>query len=132
MATRGGRAARLVAKIRTPKQRAGDAAEAAAARHLQAHGCTLVARNARFAEGELDLIMRQAGVLVFVEVRMRSSSAFGGAAGSVDRFKQKRLMRAAQHWLLQHHGQRWPPCRFDVVSVNGDGTIDWIRDAFAA
>ena len=59
-------------------------------------------------------------------------SAFGGAAASVDRFKQKRLQRAAQHWLLQHHGERWPPCRFDVVTVQGDGTIEWIRDAFAA
>mgnify|MGYP003429311042 FL=1 len=41
-------------------------------------------------------------------------------------------MRAAQHWLLQHYGERWPACRFDVVSVDGDGTIEWIRDAFAA
>ncbi len=132
MATFGGRARRAAPAARTPKQRAGDAAESAAARHLIAHGCVLVARNARYPEGELDLIMRERDVLVFVEVRMRSSRAYGGPAGSVDRFKQKRLLRAAQHWLLQHCGERWPACRFDVVSVDGDGTIEWIRDAFAA
>ena len=117
--------------MRTPKQRAGDAAEEAVARHLAAHGCTLIARNARYPEGELDLIARERDMLVFVEVRMRRSAAFGGAAASVDRFKQKRLARAAQHWLLEHYGERWPACRFDVVSVTGDGTIEWIRDAFA-
>jgi putative endonuclease len=132
MTTAGGRARRIVPGVRTPKQRAGDAAESAAARHLQAHGCALVARNARYPEGELDLIVRERDVLVFVEVRMRSSRAYGGPAGSVDRYKQKRLLRAAQHWLLQHYGERWPSCRFDVVSVDGDGTIEWIRDAFAA
>ncbi len=132
MATYGGRARRVAPGVRTPKQRAGDAAESAAARHLLVQGCDLVARNARYPEGELDLIVRERDVLVFVEVRMRSSRAYGGAAGSVDRYKQKRLLRAAQHWLLQHCGERWPACRFDVVSVDGDGTIEWIRDAFAA
>ena len=132
MAMAGGRARRVAPGVRTPKQRAGDAAESAAARYLLVQGCELVARNARYPEGELDLIVRERDVLVFVEVRMRSSRAYGGAAGSVDRYKQKRLLRAAQHWLLQHCGERWPACRFDVVSVDGDGTIEWIRDAFAA
>ena len=131
MATRGSRIKRGPS-VRTPKQRAGDAAETAAACHLVASGCTLIARNARYPEGELDLIVRERDMLVFVEVRMRSSATFGGAVSSVDRFKQKRLLRAAQHWLLQHYGERWPACRFDVVSVAGDGTIEWIRDAFAA
>ena len=124
--------ARRPTGVRTPKQRAGDAAEDAAARHLAAHGCTLIERNVRYPEGELDLIARERELIVFVEVRMRRSSAFGGAAASVDRHKQKRLMRAAQHWLLGRYGERWPACRFDVVTVAGDGTIEWIRDAFAA
>ena len=124
--------ARRPTGVRTPKQRAGDAAEDAAARHLAAHGCTLIDRNVRYPEGELDLISRERELIVFVEVHMRRSSAFGGAAASVDRHKQKRLMRAAQHWLLARHGERWPACRFDVVTIAGDGTIDWIRDAFAA
>ena len=115
---------------RTPKQRAGDAAEDAAARHLMAAGCRIVARNARYRDGEVDLIAREREMLVFVEVRMRAGSRFGGAAVSVDSLKQKRIARAAQHWLFGEYGERWPACRFDVVTVDGSGTIEWIRDAF--
>ena len=115
---------------RTPKQRAGDAAEDAAAEHLTAAGCRIVARNARYRDGEVDLVARERDLLVFVEVRMRVSARFGGAAVSVDSVKQKRIARAAQHWLLREYGERWPACRFDVVTVDGGGTIEWIRDAF--
>ena len=118
------------AATRTPKQRAGDAAEDAAANHLMAAGCRIVARNARYRDGEVDLVARERDVLVFVEVRMRGSSRFGGAAVSVNSLKQKRIARAAQHWLIGQYGERWPACRFDVVTVDGNGTIDWIRDAF--
>ena len=116
--------------VRTPKQRAGDAAEDAAAKHLAAAGCRIVARNARYRDGEVDLVARERDVLVFVEVRMRGSLRFGGAAVSVNSLKQKRIARAAQHWLLGEYGERWPTCRFDVVTVDGSGTIEWIRDAF--
>ena len=115
---------------RTPKQRAGDAAEDAAAQHLKAAGCRIVARNARYRDGEVDLIASEREVLLFVEVRMRAGSQFGGAAVSVDLLKQKRIARAAQHWLFGEYGERWPACRFDVVTVDGSGTIEWIRDAF--
>ena len=116
--------------VRTPKQRAGDAAEDAAAKHLAAAGCRIVARNARYRDGEVDLVARERDVLVFDEVRMRVSWRFGGAAVSVNTLKQKRIARAAQHWLLGEYGERWPACRFDVVTVDGSGTIEWIRDAF--
>jgi putative endonuclease len=116
--------------VRTPKQRAGDAAEDAAAKYLAAAGCRIVARNARYRDGEVDLIARERDVLVFVEVRMRVSLRFGGAAVSVNTLKQKRIARAAQHWLLAEYGERWPACRFDVVTVDGSGTIEWIRNAF--
>ncbi len=116
---------------RTPNQHAGDAAEQAAAQHLAAAGCSIVARNARYRDGEVDLIARERDVLVFVEVRMRTGSRFGGAAVSVDTLKQRRVARAAQHWLLRNYGERWPACRFDVVAVDANGTIEWIRDAFA-
>jgi len=117
--------------VRTPRQRAGAAAEQAAERHLIAAGCQVLARNARYREGELDLVMRERDLVVFVEVRLRAGERFGGALASVDLFKQKRLARAAQRWLKEHYGERWPACRFDVVAVDGSGTIDWIRDAFA-
>ncbi len=112
------------------KQRVGDAAEDAAARHLADAGCPILARNARYRGGEVDLVVREREVLVFVEVRMRGSSRFGGAALSVNSSKQQRIMRAAQQWLFAHYGERWPACRFDVVTVDGSGTIEWIRDAF--
>ena len=83
--------------VRTPKQRAGDAAEDAAAKHLAAAGCRIVARNARYRDGEVDLVARERDVLVFVEVRMRVSLRFGGAAVSVNTLKQKRIARAALH-----------------------------------
>ncbi len=99
--------------------------------HLQAAGLHLLARNVACRAGELDLVMREGTVLVFVEVRARRSRQFGGAAASVDLNKQRRLVRAAQHYL-QH---RWqgpiPACRFDVVAVDGED-IDWMRDAFIA
>ncbi len=123
---------------RTPKQRAGDAAEDAACAHLQAQGCTIVARNARYKEGELDIVARQGALLLFVEVRQRASSRFGGAGASVDQFKRRRLLRAAQHFLLEHYGDGsagrrtggWPACRFDVVTADANGVTEWIQDAF--
>ncbi len=123
---------------RTPRQRAGDAAEDAACAHLQAQGCTIVARNARYKEGELDIVARQGALLLFVEVRQRASNRFGGAGASVDQFKRRRLLRAAQHFLLEHYGDGsggrraggWPACRFDVVTADANGVTEWIQDAF--
>jgi len=119
----------------------GDAAEDAALAHLQAAGLRLVARNFRTpgrGGGEIDLIMRERdGTLVFVEVRRRRSATHGGAAASVGGIKQRRIVFAARHYLLRL-GQE-PPCRFDVVLVQGDANahqalpaLDWIRAAFDA
>ncbi len=67
--------------------------------------------------------------LVFVEVRSRRDTSFGGAAASVDATKQRRIVRAAQHYLRQLSAL--PPCRFDVVAIDGD-RIEWIPAAFDA
>ena len=117
-------------------QQIGSEAEDRACRHLQAQGLTLVQRNYRVAGGprrrggEIDLIMRtHQGTLVFVEVRARAQARHGGAGASVTPLKQRRLVWAARHYLL-----RWaspPPCRFDVVAVDGP-RIDWLRAAFDA
>lgn len=122
------------AEVRTPRQRAGDAAEAAACVRLEAAGCRILGRNIRYREGEIDIVADDGGTLVFVEVRMRRGDGFGGAGGSIDVFKRRRLVRAAQHFLLQRYGAgpRLPPCRFDVFAADGDGIREWIRDAFAA
>jgi putative endonuclease len=79
--------------------------------------------------------MRQGEVLVFVEVRHRTSARFGDGAESVDRHKRARLLATAAHFLQSHRGAAGSPCRFDVVSVGGGaGAADvrWIPDAFAA
>lgn len=119
--------------VRTPRQRAGAAAEEAACAHLLAHGCRIVARNVRFREGELDIVACDGVTLVFVEVRMRRDARFGGGAASVDAFKQRRLARAARHYLLVTYGPsgRVPACRFDVIEADPAGVRAWLRDAFA-
>jgi putative endonuclease len=127
-------AAPRTTRVRTPKQRAGDAAEEAACRYLAASGCRIVARNVRYRTGELDVIAEDAGTLVFIEVRMRGRGDFGGAAASVDFFKRRRLIRAAQQYLAQAFAGRsrrqLPPCRFDVVTADANGVSEWIRNAF--
>jgi putative endonuclease len=112
----------------------GDAGEALALAHLERQGLTLVQRNYRVAAGpharggEVDLILRERdGTLVFVEVRARSSAAFGGAAASVTASKQRRLVFAAQHFLRRYGAL--PPCRFDVVAIDGE-SVQWLRAAF--
>ncbi len=106
----------------------GAAAEAAAADFLSARGLRVVERNFRIRSGEIDLVCRDGGVTVFVEVRFRSRADFGGAGASITAAKRQRLILAARHWLARH-GER--PCRFDAVLLDGNG-IEWIRNAFAA
>lgn len=119
-----------------PDRRArGDAVETAALAFLQQRGLRLLARNASARGGELDLVMAEGGTVVFVEVRYRSNAAFGGGAASVDAGKRRRLVRAAQVWLLRHPRHASAPCRFDVMAASGDPAapaFDWLRDAFRA
>jgi putative endonuclease len=102
--------------------------EAQALTYLEQAGLCLLARNVRYRVGEIDLIMRDGNTLVFVEVRSRSRSGFGGAAASVGALKRARLIRAAQAYLMRLRGQI-PPCRFDVVAFES-GRLVWLRNAF--
>jgi putative endonuclease len=106
----------------------GQSAEARAEAFLKTHGLTLVARNWRCRFGEIDLVMQDGPTLVFVEVRLRRRSDFGGAAASVTPAKQKKLLAAARQYLTTL--KTFPPCRFDVVALSGNGPPDWIRNAF--
>jgi putative endonuclease len=100
---------------------AGSRCEDAAALFLESKGLTIVARNFRTRRGEIDLIARDGDTLVFVEVRLRSSAAFGGAAASITAAKCARLVAAAGAYLSRLG--REPPCRFDAILFDGaDGT----------
>ncbi len=112
---------------RSPRQRAGAAAEARAEDWLRQRGFVPVGRNFRCRGGEIDLVMQDGETLVFVEVRQRKDARFGGAAASVTSRKQLRIMCAAQYYLQRYRFP--PPCRFDVVAFEGE-RIEWLRDAF--
>lgn len=112
----------------TTMQVKGAAGEQAAADFLAARGLRILERNFRVRGGEIDLVCRDCGNVVFVEVRARSRRDFGGAAASITPTKQARLILAARHWLA-HHGEQ--ACRFDCILID-DGKLVWVRDAFQA
>lgn len=110
----------------------GRAAEELAARHLERQGCGLIARRFACPGGEIDLIVDDRGVIVFVEVKARRGRRHGDPFEAVGYRKQRRLLIAARTFLRRKH---WSTrrCRFDVCSVYLDGgkaTVVWIRDAF--
>jgi putative endonuclease len=120
----------------TARQLSGQSAEDRAWAHLQRAGLTLVARNYRVARGpnarggEIDLICRERdGTLVFVEVRARADTRHGGAAASVSASKRASLVFAAQRFIAALPVV--PPCRFDVVAIDGD-RLQWLKAAFDA
>ncbi len=110
-----------------PSQRQGAAAEDRACAFLHQRGLQIAARNVRYRAGEIDLVAIDGGTWVFVEVRSRARP--GDAIASIDARKRGKIRRAAQLYLLGRFGDRWPPCRFDVVVV-GDGRIEWLPSAF--
>ncbi len=117
-----------------PALRLGRAAEEAAAQFLKTHGAQVLLRNYRCRCGELDIVARCGEELALVEVRSRSSEAFGGAAASVDAAKRRRLIRAAARLLQERPELARLRVRFDVVAVKDPlGTaprIEWIKHAF--
>jgi len=110
----------------------GAQAERWAAQHLQQQGMKLVVQNYRGRFGEIDLVMQDGAALVFVEVRLRRSENFGGAAASIDARKQQRIIRTAQQYLSSL--ARTPPCRFDVVLMDDaqGHNVQWLKNAFDA
>lgn len=115
---------------------AGLAAEKLAATFLTNHGLKLLTQNYHCRFGEIDLIMQDAKTLVFIEVKLRSSSHFGGASASITPQKQQKLILAAQHYLqTQKIGD--VSCRFDAILMHSKilkntdlQQIEWIRNAF--
>lgn len=109
----------------------GSNAELQARRYLEQRGLRTLETNFRCRWGELDIVMEDDRQIVFVEVRFRADKRFGGAAASVTRAKQQRLLRAGAVFLEQHAlGHR--SVRFDIVGIDGpNASVEWIVDAFA-
>jgi putative endonuclease len=108
----------------------GREAEDLALEFLTGAGLRLKSRNYACRLGEIDLILQDGETVVFVEVRQRRSARFGSAAESITARKQGKLVAAARHYLARERDL--PACRFDAVLVDGNGRVEWIRDAFGA
>lgn len=115
----------------------GEDAEAACCRYLKSQGLKLVKQNFSCRYGEIDLIMLEQKVLVFVEVRFRKNNDFGGGLASITASKQQKLRKTAELYLQQNH--QYKNARFDVVSMSKNNqtkpseqqyTFDWINNAF--
>jgi putative endonuclease len=112
----------------------GKRGEAFATEFLRKQGLEVVAQNVRCPLGEIDLIARDGPTLVFVEVKSRSSTAFGLPQEAVTKAKQRRLTRLAL-WYLKIHRLQHHPARFDVIAITlqeTDPQINWIVNAFEA
>lgn len=116
-----------------PRKLLGQEGESAAEHYLRHKGYRIVARNLHSSVGELDLVVEDGRVLVFVEVKARRTDAFGGAIHAVHRRKQEKLIQLAAQYLARHHIKD-RPCRFDVVLLQGAGAvapqIEHIQNAF--
>jgi putative endonuclease len=119
---------RTNAPVPTARVGLGARAETLATEYLARQGLVLVARNFRTRRGEIDVIVRDRDTLVFVEVRLRSRAAYGGAAASITPAKRARLLAAAHAYLATL--AREPPCRFDAILLDGldPARIAWERN----
>lgn len=112
----------------SPHLERGSGSEQLACTYLQASGLVLLERNYRLRTGEIDLIMRDGDVIVFVEVRYRKNQCYGGALASIDLRKQARIIRTAQYFL--QYRAPYAQARFDAVAVEGNNHINWVKNAF--
>lgn len=115
------------------RQTLGADAELAARAYLEQHGCLLVCSNYRSYRGEIDLVMRQDNRLLFVEVRLRRHTSYGGAFASVTTAKQQKIIASAKAFLHHHPQFHGHDCRFDVVALQHDygrWQIEWLPAAF--
>ncbi len=116
-------------KPRTERQLRGQQGEDDALAYLERHGLKLIERNFLCKGGEIDLVMREAETLIFIEVRQRSDARHGGAAASVNGAKQRRLTLAAQIYLQRF--TQPPACRIDVIAIDGT-TLSWLKNAIVS
>jgi putative endonuclease len=113
-----------------PTQLTGRLAERQARNYLEQQGLIWVDSNYRCPQGEVDIIMRDRNTLVFVEVRYRAAPDYGSPVETVITQKQRRLIKAAWHYLLENNFVEKINCRFDIVGLSPDQEICWLQNAF--
>ena len=119
-----------------PTQTLGQYAEDETLKYLKREGLKLIQRNYSCKYGEIDLIMLDNDLLVFIEVRYRKSNRYGSSAESVTASKQKKIITTAQHFIHMHQSYQSYACRFDVTALSPHllnkhrFEIDWIKNAF--
>jgi len=106
----------------------GNQAEAQAKDFLIKQGLDIIKTNFFCKGGEIDIIARDNDYLVFIEVKYRKQNQYGNPLEMVTAIKQKKLIHAAQHYLLKLNNT--PNCRFDVISIEPDKEEVWIKNAF--
>ena len=111
------------------KREKGSRYEDQAASFCREKGMTVLEQNYRRKTGEIDLILRDRGVLVFAEVKFRLRIRNGFPEEAVTAGKQQRIYRTAQWYLMEHSLPENTPCRFDVISIL-DSEITHIENAF--
>jgi putative endonuclease len=116
--------------IKTAHLLQGAQAETLACDYLQANGLRLLTKNYRLRSGEIDLIMQDGSIIVFVEVRYRKNKRYGGALASINTQKQKRIIQTASHYL-QYHAPL-AQARFDVIAIHHQNELQWLSNAFEA
>ena len=111
------------------RRKTGAAYEEKAAAHLSGLGYEILERNYRCRQGEIDLIAKDGGTLVFLEVKYRRTASCGEPAEAVHAAKQRAICRVADYYRMRHQIPENQPCRFDVVAVLGE-EIFLYRNAF--
>ncbi len=113
----------------------GARAEKQALQFLKRQGLRLLHANFACKVGEVDLVMLDQATLVFIEVRLRSTSRFGNAASTINRIKQQKIRKTADFYLQNHREHSHRICRFDAITIdnydtNGQNSLKWIKSAF--
>jgi putative endonuclease len=108
----------------------GQNAENQAKEFLLKKGLKLINQNYRAKCGEIDLIMADHNMAIVVEVRYRESKSHGGAVESIDNKKRKRIINCASLWWNKQGQYQFSSLRFDVIAIEGQAPITWLKNAF--
>lgn len=108
----------------------GKAAETLARHYLEEKGLILREKNYRYFGGEIDLIMQDQEIIVFVEVRLRNNKDYGSGFETITKSKQYKIIKTASHFLTKNNLFNKCFCRFDVISIQDKENITWIKNAF--